>query len=79
MPVLILAVRPYTSNYPYFDDFEMRCDRAVFGYLNGMKLHDCTGDIQFYFTGPGADNSDNILLFTHQESTAYLLPLIEEE
>lgn len=52
-----------------------RMARAVQGYTIGAKLHDCTGDVKYYFV----TDDNRTLWFTHEEDVGYLLPLIQEE
>jgi hypothetical protein len=66
---------------PYYHNDVQRQARAVEGYLNNYTLYDCTGDINFYLFNANSTDpaTSRILVFTHQESTAYLLPNIQEE
>lgn len=65
----------------YYNEPAIRKSRAVEGYKILATMYDCTGDIEFYFVIP-LDRSNyrvHELMFTHEESLAYLLPYIQEE
>ena len=64
---------------PYYQDTATRKERAVEAYLNGSKYFDCTGDIEYYFTNPNDPNAAQILVITHHESSAYLLPNVQTD
>lgn len=63
----------------YYNNASVRQTRAVEGYLGGYMLYDCTGDIDYYFSNPNDSAASQVLVFTHEESSAYLLPSIQED
>lgn len=67
----------YSAKY---HNYEVRKAEAVQAYGYGTKYHDCTGDISFFFVSAGGDinfTGNDTPLFTHNETSAYLLPLID--
>lgn len=68
-----------TTYSPYYNNLPMRKARAVEGYKIGTKLHDCTGNIGFYFCDEDgvSINSGGTALFYHTEDLSYLLPYIQ--
>lgn len=81
-PQQVGGILKRTTTYSwYYNEHAIRKSRAVAGYKIQTTMYDCTGDIQFYFVIPS--NNTNYyayeLMFTHEESLAYLLPYIQEE
>ena len=71
-----------TTYSPNYYNSTARKNRAIDGYLIGTTFYDCTGNIYFYLVSPNGDinfgyNAEP--LFVHEESSAYLLPYIQEE
>lgn len=69
-----------TTYSPYYNDIQQCKYRAVLGYINQFPYSDSTGPIDFYIKNPNSQNSawKEILLFTHQETAADLLPSRQE-